>query len=109
MEPVLNSTPAAALFSKVLTHSGMWSGVIARGKTLRLTDLQGGANVGMLLYNADQTSERYNMPDTLKGQHIFHLCHPFCLHWTWAGCSPPSPPIPLAGTTRSAAAPMPRS
>ncbi len=80
MEPVINSAPDAALFSKVLTHSGMWSGVIARGKTLRLTDLQGGANVGMLLYNADQAAERYNMPDTLKGQHIFHLRHPFCLH-----------------------------
>ncbi len=34
----------------------------------------------MLLYNADQTSERYNMPDTLKGQHIFHVRAPFCLH-----------------------------
>jgi uncharacterized protein len=24
--------------------------------------------------------ERYTMPDTLKGQHIFFLTHPFCLH-----------------------------
>lgn len=68
------------LFQKTLTHSGMWSGVIGRGKTLRLTDLQGGANVGMLLYHADLTSERYNMPDTLKGQHIFYLRAPYCLH-----------------------------
>jgi uncharacterized protein len=58
----------------------MWSGVISRGKTLRLTDLEGGASVGMLLYNADQPVERYNMPDTLKGQHIFFLTHPFCIH-----------------------------
>jgi hypothetical protein len=58
----------------------MWSGVISRGKTLRLTDLEGGANVGLLLYNADQPIERYNMPDTLKGQHIFHVRAPFCLH-----------------------------
>jgi urea carboxylase-associated protein 2 len=34
----------------------------------------------MLLYNADLPVERYNMPDTLKGQHTFHLRHPFCLH-----------------------------
>lgn len=68
------------LFHKQLDHAGLWSGVISRGKTLRLTDLEGGANVGMLLYNADQTTERYNMPDTLKGQHIFHLRAPFCLH-----------------------------
>ncbi len=58
----------------------MWSQVITRGKTLRITDLEGGANVGMLLYNADNPLERYNMPDTLKGQHIFYLTSPFCLH-----------------------------
>lgn len=68
------------LYTSTLTRAGMWSGVIGRGKTLRLTDLEGGANVGLLLYNADLTVERYNMPDTLKGQHIFHVRHPFCLH-----------------------------
>jgi uncharacterized protein len=74
-------TPAPApLYTKTLTHAGMWSGVISRGKTLRLTDLEGGANVSVLLYNADVTSERYNMPDTLKGQYIFYLRAPYCLH-----------------------------
>jgi hypothetical protein len=68
------------VYTKALTHSGMWSGVIGRGKTLRLTALEAGANLGMLLYNADLTVERYNMPDTLKGQHIFYLRHPYCLH-----------------------------
>ena len=58
----------------------MWSAVISRGKRLRLTDLDGGANVGMLLYNALERTERYNMPDTLKGQHIFYLRAPYCLH-----------------------------
>lgn len=80
MDLVIDTNPAAPLFSRTLTHAGMWSGVIGRGKTLRLTALAGGANVGMLLYHADVTTERYNMPDTLKGQHIFHLCHPYCLH-----------------------------
>jgi len=73
----MSTTP---LYSKTLDHAGLWSGVISRGKTLRLTDLAGGANVGMLLYNAEQTTERYNMPDTLKGQHIFHVRAPYCLH-----------------------------
>ncbi|HWA27155.1 MAG TPA: urea amidolyase associated protein UAAP1 [Lacunisphaera sp.] len=73
-------SPPAALYRKTLDHAGMWSGVVGRGRTLRLTDLEGGANVGLLLFNADLTVERYNMPDTLKGQHIFHLRHPFCLH-----------------------------
>lgn len=68
------------IYETVLHHAGMWSQVISRGKTLRLVDLEGGANAGMLLYNAEQLTERYNMPDTLKGQHIFYLTHPHCLH-----------------------------
>ena len=58
----------------------MWSKVIGRGKTLRLTDIEGAANVGMLLYNALEKHERYNMPDTLKGQHVFYLTAPLCVH-----------------------------
>jgi len=68
------------LFEKTLQGAGMWSAVISRGKRLRLTDLDGGANVGLLLYNAHERTERYNMPDTLKGQHIFYLRAPNCLH-----------------------------
>ena len=68
------------LFEKSLHGAGMWSAVISRGKRLRLTVLDGGANVGLLLYNAHERTERYNMPDTLKGQHIFYLRAPYCLH-----------------------------
>ena len=68
------------LFEKSLHGAGMWSAVISRGKRLRLTDLDGGANIGLLLYNAHERTERYNMPDTLKGQHIFYLRAPYCLH-----------------------------
>jgi uncharacterized protein len=67
-------------YTKVIKGGGMWSQRIRRGMTLRLTDLEGGANVGMLLYQANHPLERYNMPDTLKGQHIFYLTHPYCLH-----------------------------
>jgi uncharacterized protein len=68
------------LFEKILHGAGMWSAVISRGKRLRLTDIGGGTNVGMLLYNSLERTERYNMPDTLKGQHIFYLRAPYCLH-----------------------------
>lgn len=68
------------LYERTLTGVGMWSQVVNAGKTIRLTDLEGGANVGALFYNADNTTERYNMPDTLKGQHIFYLTSPFCIH-----------------------------
>jgi uncharacterized protein len=63
-----------------LKGGAMWSALIARGKRLRLTDLEGGANVSVLLYNARERHERYNMPDTLKGQHVFYLRAPYCLH-----------------------------
>lgn len=68
------------IYETFLRGGAMWSKVIGRGKTLRMTDLEGKANVGMLMYNAHERSERYNMPDTLKGQHIFFLCAPYCLH-----------------------------
>ncbi len=68
------------IHKETLTRAGMWSKVIKRGRTLTLTDLEGGANVGMLLYNAYEKHERYNMPDTLKGQYIFNLKAPYCLH-----------------------------
>lgn len=68
------------IYEKNLTGAGMWSAVVGRNKRLRLTDLEGGANVGMLLYNALERQERYNMPDTLKGQHIFYLRKPYALH-----------------------------
>jgi urea carboxylase-associated protein 2 len=80
MDPVIDLSPAAPLYARTLTYAGMWSGVVSRGKTLRLTDRQGGANVGLLLYHAAVPGERYNLPDTLKGQHIFYLRHPYCLH-----------------------------
>ncbi|MBP6782938.1 MAG: DUF1989 domain-containing protein, partial [Verrucomicrobiales bacterium] len=68
------------LYTRELNGAGMWSRIIGRHKTLRITDLEGGANVGMLLYNATERHERYNMPDTLKGQHIFYLRAPYCVH-----------------------------
>ena len=69
------------IYTRKLTGAGMWSHIIGRHKTLRITDLEGGANVGMLLYNATERHERYNMPDTLKGQHIFY--HRIACIRTW--------------------------
>lgn len=68
------------IYTTELTGAGMWSQVIGRGKILTLTDLQGGANVGMMLYHANERTERYNMSDTLKGQQVFFLEQGLCLH-----------------------------
>jgi len=61
------------LFEDVIAPAGTWSHVLKRGTTLRITDIDGGANVGALFYNWENPSERYNMPDTLKAQHIARL------------------------------------
>lgn len=50
-----------------------WSGIIRRGTTLRVTDISGGANVSIVMYNQEEKLERYNMADTLKAQHTAHL------------------------------------
>lgn len=59
--------------SELLPGARSWSFIIRRGFALRLTDRHGGANCSALLYNANDTLERYNMADTLKAQHIAYL------------------------------------
>ncbi|AOZ94533.1 urea amidolyase associated protein UAAP1 [Paenibacillus crassostreae] len=50
-----------------------WSGTIGKNKLIKVTTLGGEANLSTLLFFADDYSERYNMPDTLKAQHTAHL------------------------------------
>lgn len=70
----MNPIPTnALLWEEHLPGGNHWSGRLRRGTALRLTDLQGGANVSALFYNAEQPLERYNMPDTLKSQHTAFL------------------------------------
>jgi uncharacterized protein len=61
------------LITEWLPGAAMWSSVVPRHHALRLTDLEGGANVSMLLFNRDLLNERYNMADTLKAQHTAFL------------------------------------
>jgi hypothetical protein len=61
------------LFEDRIEPGATWSHVLKRGTALRITDSEGGANVGALFYNWDNPTERYNMPDTLKAQHIARL------------------------------------
>lgn len=68
------------LLEEPLRGGQMWSRVLRRGQTLRLTDVEGGAAVAALFYNAEEPSERYNMPDTLKAQHIARLTAGYVLY-----------------------------
>jgi uncharacterized protein len=64
---------ARVLLEEELPGAAMASYVLPRHHTLRFTDLRGGANVSLLLYNRDLFVERYNMADTLKAQHTAFL------------------------------------
>ena len=61
------------LWEEVIPGGNHWSGLIRRGTALRITDMEGGANLSALLYNPEDKLERYNMPDTLKAQHTAFL------------------------------------
>lgn len=61
------------LWEEIIPGGTHWSGLIRRGTALRLTDLEGRANLSALFYNPEDKLERYNMPDTLKAQHTAFL------------------------------------
>ena len=67
-------------YTTTLAGGSHWSLRLRRGVQMVLTDLEGGANVGMLFYNPENLWERYNAPDTLKCQHTFKLTKGHCLY-----------------------------
>ncbi len=67
-------------YTTQLPGNAHWSLEMRRGSLMRLTDIDGGANVGMLFYNPRNLLERYNAPDTLKCQHTFKLQRGNCLY-----------------------------
>lgn len=68
------------LYEYTVPGASHWSLRIKKGVSLRLTDIEGGGNVGMLFYNPADLLERYNAPDTLKCQHTFKLTRGNCLY-----------------------------
>ncbi|MDX6804897.1 urea amidolyase associated protein UAAP1 [Terrihabitans rhizophilus] len=72
--------PNSVLYETVLAGGKHWSFTMKAGTALRLIDIEGGANAGMLFYNPANLLERYNAPDTLKCQHTFKLTAGNCLY-----------------------------
>ena len=72
----MSNTP----YTTTLPGNGHWSLELRRGTLMKITDIEGGANVGMLFYNPRNLLERYNAPDTLKCQHTFKLQRGNCLY-----------------------------
>jgi uncharacterized protein len=69
-----------SFYTTTIPGNGHWSLEVHRGTYMKITDLEGGANVGMLFYNPRNLLERYNAPDTLKCQHTFKLQRGNCLY-----------------------------
>jgi uncharacterized protein len=77
----MNPVGSEAILHDTLIEGGKhWSLTVRGGIILRMVDMNGGANVGMLLYNPFNLLERYNAPDTLKCQHTFKLTKGHCLY-----------------------------
>jgi uncharacterized protein len=68
------------LFEEELRGGASFAHVLKRGTALRITDLDGGANVPITFFNFELFVERYNMPDTLKAQHTAHLTKGHCIY-----------------------------
>ena len=68
------------MWEEIVQPGASWSHVLKRGTALRVADTEGGANVGILLYNFELPVERLNVPDTLKAQHIARLTEGFVLY-----------------------------
>jgi urea carboxylase-associated protein 2 len=77
MSTASTRTLGRVLWEEDLQGGSHWSGILRRGTTLRLTDVDGGANVSALFYNHEDRLERYNMADTLKAQHTAYLTEGF--------------------------------
>jgi uncharacterized protein len=67
------SMDSSVLIAEVIPGGATWSHVLKRGTALRMTDLEGGANVAAYFLNFEMSSERFNLPDTLKAQHTARL------------------------------------
>jgi urea carboxylase-associated protein 2 len=65
-EPPQGVDPETLTWAETVAGGGYASKVLARGTTLRLTDLEGDACANLLLFNADQPWERLNVADTVK-------------------------------------------
>jgi urea carboxylase-associated protein 1 len=64
---------SVVVHDEVLGARAAWAHVVARGDTLRITDLGGNQAVDFLVYDADDTSHRYSAPDTITAQRNIFL------------------------------------
>jgi urea carboxylase-associated protein 1 len=58
-------TDGAVILDEIVAPRAPWSAVITEGDVLTIVDVGGNQSADCLLYNANDTAERYSVPDTI--------------------------------------------
>jgi hypothetical protein len=62
-----------AVINETCAAGEPWSGLVKKGQTFRILDLEGNQAVDTLFYNANNTEERYSATDTIQRQGQIYL------------------------------------
>jgi urea carboxylase-associated protein 2 len=73
MTPTGSPTDSSVVREDTVPAGGYWTRIVDRGQRLRIVDVDGRQACSLLAYNAQQTSERFNAPDTVKIQNQIFL------------------------------------
>ena len=65
--------PESAMFHQIVPAGEPFMRRIEKGQVLRILDLEGNQAVDTLFYNADDTEERYDANNTIRGQNNIYL------------------------------------
>ena len=69
VDPTLGTIPAGeVVLDELVAARAPWSAVVRQGDELSIVDLGGNQAVDCILYDAEDTSNRYSAPDTIAAQ-----------------------------------------
>jgi len=68
-----NRQPTAAASRRVVDAGDYFIGIVRKGQTVRLLDLEGNQAADTLFFSADDPSERYSVTDTIREQGNVYL------------------------------------
>jgi hypothetical protein len=57
-----------SVLDQIVEARAPWSAIVRQGQVLTIEDLKGNQAVDCLIYNAEDTTERYSAPDTVAAQ-----------------------------------------
>ena len=65
--------PTDASLNEIIPAGEPWMGVVCRGQTFRIVDVEGNQAVDTLFFNASNSEERYSAVDTIRSQGRLYL------------------------------------